>query len=243
MENSTKGTNSNLMIPGAILLSGILIAGAVIYSSGSGGGTNTGGAAIGDADRALPQAPGAVENLKPVTKDDHIRGDIDAPIKIVEFSDLECPFCKRFHATMQQVMTEYDGKVAWVYRHFPLDAIHSKARKEAEATECANELGGNDAFWAYMDRIFEITPSNNRLELDQLPQIAEDVGLDRVKFQKCLDSGKYADHIADDLQDGTNSGARGTPYSVLIGPDGEKAVISGAQPYSSVKQIIDLVLK
>src|SRR3546814_15691189 len=94
-------------------------------------------------------------------------GSPDASVKVIEFSDFECPFCKGFHRTMGQVMEAYgqDGKVAWVYRHFPIDSIHSKARKEAQASECAAELGGNDAFWAYAETPFDVTPSNDRLDL------------------------------------------------------------------------------
>lgn len=116
-------------------------------------------------------------NMKPVSSDDHILGSISAPVKIVEFSDMECPFCKRFHATMQQVVKENNGQVAWVYRHFPLDQLHSKARKEAEATECATDQGGNEKFWAYLNRLMEVTPSNNGLDLAELLNIAAFTGL------------------------------------------------------------------
>jgi len=239
--------NSSAIIAGSILISGAIIAGAIIYSNGissNGGRGGSGLAAIGDTapDRGVPEASGEVSNLKPVTKDDHIRGSIDAPIKIVEFSDTECPFCKRFHLTMQQAVTEYKGQVAWVYRHFPLDSIHSKARKEAEATECAAELGGNDKFWAYLDKVFEVTPSNNGLNLDELPKIAEQIGLNRKNFQSCLDSGRHAERISNNLTDATNSGGRGTPYSIAIARNGKKFVISGAQPYETVKQAIDAAL-
>src|SRR6185436_7093141 len=82
--------------------------------------------------------------MEPVTEKDHILGNPNAEVIMVEYSDLECPFCKEFHSTLRRVMNEYgkDGKVAWVYRHFPIDSLHPKARKEAEATECAAELGG-----------------------------------------------------------------------------------------------------
>jgi protein-disulfide isomerase len=105
-------------------------------------------------------------DLDPVTEKDHIAGNPSADLILVEYSDPECPFCKKFHTTMLQVMDTYgkDGKVAWVYRHFPLDAIHSKARKEAEAIECAGELGGNDKLWAYLNKLEEITPANNQLD-------------------------------------------------------------------------------
>jgi len=241
MGDENKSKNSNMMIPGAIMLAGMMIAGAIIYSGGSTLSAGSGQAAAVGAGDAVQN--GAIKNIKPVTGDDHIRGSIDAPVIIVEFSDLECPFCKRFHSTLQQVVDEYDGKVAWVYRHFPLTSLHSKAVKEAEATECAAELGGNDAFWAYIDRLFEVTPSNNRLDLDDLPQIAESVGLDAGKFQECLDERRYKDAVQDDLQDATNSGGTGTPYSVVIAEDGTKSVIPGALPFESIKGIIDAALE
>lgn len=104
--------------------------------------------------------------VNPVTPNEHIKGNPNAEVFVIEYSDPECPFCKRFHETMKSVMQEYGdtGKVAWVYRHFPLDALHTKARKEAEAFECAAELGGNVKFWEYADKLFEITPSNDGLD-------------------------------------------------------------------------------
>ncbi len=191
----------------------------------------------------------AAGTVKPVNGEDHILGSLDAPVKLIEFSDFECPFCKRFHRVMKRLMDEYvkDGKVAWVYRHFPIDSLHSKARKEAQATECANELGGNEAFWIYTDTLFEVTPSNNRLDLAVLPRIAQDIGLDRAKFEACLggDSrgGKYAAHIEADNQDAIASGGTGTPYSLVIAPNGRTFPINGAQPYAALKSIIDLALK
>ena len=188
---------------------------------------------------------GAADFIKPVSSQDHIRGNPQAPVKIVEFSDTECPLCKRFQPTMKKIVDEYgkSGKVAWVYRHFPIDEIHPKARKEAEATECANELGGDAKFWAYLDRIFEITPSNNNLDPAQLPRIAEDVGLNRAQFEQCLNSGRYAQHVAADLADALDSGGQGTPYSIVIAPNGKKFVIAGAQPYAVVKLVIDIALR
>ena len=128
MEGTEK---NNLMIPGAIVIAGIIIAGAVFASSGGGGG-NAPVANNGN------QPPAEVEiNIKPVSASDHILGNPNADIVIVEFSDLECPFCKNFHITMQQIMEDFgkDGRVAWVYRHFPLTQLHPKAQVEAEATE------------------------------------------------------------------------------------------------------------
>lgn len=199
-------------------------------------------------DKGSPTAPSPTPtntgeiNIAPVDKDnDWIKGDKNADISIIEFSDLECPFCKRFHATMQQVVADYDGKVNWIYRHFPLTSLHSKAPKEAEATECAGEQGGNDAFWAYTDRLFEITPANNGLDASQLPVIADYVGLDVNKFNECLDSGKYAKKVQEQSKQAQAAGGRGTPYSVIIAGD-QKIPIPGALPIDSVKSLIDSLL-
>jgi protein-disulfide isomerase len=150
---------------------------------------------------------------------------------------------------MERVIEEYgkDGRVAWVYRHFPLDSKHSKARLEAGAAELAGEIGSNDKFWEYLGKIFEITPANNRLDLNLLPQIAEDIGLNRKPFEDLVSKndrsgGKYASHIEDNYRDGITSGVTGTPYSIVVAPNGKIFTINGAQPYSVVKSIIELAL-
>ena len=237
---STIQTKNNLAVPIAIVIAGALIAGAVYWS------------ARGDSVAVAPQPQAGagntagLENMNPIEDSDHIRGNPNAPVKIVEYVDMECPFCKRFHSTMQQVMDEYgkNGKVAWVYRHFPLDSIHSQARTEAVASECANELGGSDAFWKYADRFFELTPSNNQTNIATvLPQIAREIGLDETKFNSCLASKKYDKHIQDDLDNATATGGNGTPWSIIVTASGKKYPLSGAQPYEAVKQLIELALQ
>ncbi len=229
-----------LAIPIAVVIAGVLIAGAVLYSGGKTGSSNTAVA----PQQPVAQQTGDLEQMTPVSSKDHIRGNPDALVKIVEYSDFECPFCKRFHDTMNQVMDEYgtEGKVAWVYRHFPLDQLHPvKARKEAVASECAAELGGNDAFWKYTDRFFELTPSNNQTDVDiVLPQIAKEIGFDVTKFNTCLASTKYDAHIEKEVQNAIATGGNGTPWSIVVGKDGKKYPLSGAQPLSAVKQLIDI---
>src|SRR3989344_4699337 len=243
MEHETSKSTAKvnaLTMPIAVVIAGVLIAGAVIYS-GKTGSSNT----VVAPQQPVAQQTGDLEQMKPISKDDHIRGNPDALVKIVEYSDTECPFCKRFHETMKQVMDEYgkDGKVAWVYRHFPLDQLHSKARKEAVALECANEQGGNDKFWSYADRLYEVTPANNGLDLAELPKIAQYVGLDTTKFNTCLGSTKYDKHIEDEVQNATATGGNGTPWSIVVGKNGKKYPLSGAQPLPAVKQLIDLALQ
>ena len=235
-------SKNNFAVPMAIIIAGALVAGALYFNNKGNGGS-------GDSNNLVVKDNNAAEiakenNVKPVSSADHIRGNPNAKVKVIEFSDPECPFCKRFHNTMNQIIDEYgkSGQVAWVYRHFPLDAIHSKARKESEALECANEQGGSAKFWAYLNRLFEVTPSNDGLDLAELPKIAEYSGLDKTQFNQCLESGKYAKRVADDLADGVKSGAQGTPYSVVVAANGKKFVINGALPYESVKAIINQAL-
>lgn len=247
-DNQAPTKKNSLWVPLSILVAGALIGGSIIYTQrGKTAVNSAGGSALGNQaiqptpPTAGPSGGGQPNNVKAVTAADHILGKANATVKLIEFSDLECPFCKSFHPTMKKLMEEYgrSGQLAWIYRHFPLDNLHPKARKEAEATECAAEQGGNDKFWAYVDRLFEVTPSNNGLNPGELPQIATTVGLDKSKFESCLNSGKYAMRVADDLQDARNAGGQGTPYSVVIAKDGRQIPVNGAVPYEELKTVIE----
>ena len=237
-DTQTKANNS--IIPVAIVIAGGLVAVAIFFSGG-GNTPNTGTAQV------APQPTGSTNDINPITQADHIRGNPDAKVVIVEYSDFECPFCKRFHDTMNQIMSEYgdDGRVAWVYRHFPLDQLHPvKARLEAVTAECVAEIGGNDAFWQFADRFFEVTPSNNRTDVDTvLPEIIKELGLSQSAIDECVLSGRYDQHIEDDINNAIATGGRGTPWSIVISPNGETFPLSGAQPYNSIKQLVDISLK
>lgn len=233
-------------VPAAIVVAGIVIAGALFFRGGgntvdlfksqTGGAVGATGASAGNAEKP------AVRPVDPAT--DHILGNPNAPVVVVEYSDLECPFCKAFHATMHQIMDQYgkDGKVAWVFREMPIPSLHPKAPHEAEAAECAAALGGNDKFWQFIDGVFAVTPSNNGLDPSELPAIAGQIGLDSAKFAACLSSEPYAARINADYENGVAAGAQGTPYSIVIGKNGQTAVINGAQPFEQVKATIDSLL-
>lgn len=222
-----------------VSLLGFLI---VVYGSKSSRGLSSRSTPSEPASSPSSSGSGSADiKLKEVTSEDHIRGDKNAPITLVEYSDLECPFCKRFHPTLQRIVSEYNGKVKWVYRHFPLTSLHSKAPKEAEATECAAEQG---KFWEYVDRLFEVTPSNDGLPPEDLPKIARDVGVkDLKKFQECLNSGKYAQKVSGQYSDAVTAGGQGTPYIVAIDLKGNKTPVSGAVPYEDLKNIVDRLLQ
>lgn len=226
---------SSYALPITIVVAGVLIAGAV-FLVGKGsvpGTTGNGGSSI------KAQAYDASK--------DHILGNPNAPVKIIEYADLECPYCKTFHTTMHQVMDYYGagGEVAWVYRAFPLTSIHSKAPREAEASECAAKQGGDAAFFAYLDKIYEITPSENNLDLAQLPVVAGQLGLDVDAFNKCLNDGTYSAKVTASYNEAIAAGGQGTPYVLIMAndvlvPGGN---LSGSQPYDSMRAIIDAVLQ
>jgi protein-disulfide isomerase len=227
--------NDRPFLPLAVVIAGALIAGAIYFGGGGGTGNyNT---------QRITDTTGNTVEIADVTSKDHILGSPDAKIVIVEYSDTECPFCKAFHTTLGQIMQAYkDTGIAWVYRQFPIVELHSKAPKEAEATECAAELGGNNAFWAYLNKVFSITNSNDSLDPTELPTIAQSVGLDVTAFNSCLKSGKYASLINLDVAAAYKTGAQGTPYTVIMSGS-KKTVIVGAQDYATVKSAIDDLLK
>lgn len=183
------------------------------------------------------------KKIPAVTDADHIRGSKDAQIYLIEYSDLECPFCKAFHPTAQKAVEQYKGQVVWIYRHFPLDTLHTKARDEAAASECAFNLGGEDAFWKFIDKVFSVTPSNNGLDAKELPKIATQIGLNQAAFNSCLSGGKTKDKIEKQYQGGVDAGVTGTPGNFIVNKKGEAWIIPGAVPFETLKLTIDEALK
>lgn len=224
---------------GFFILLSIMLKGGIALGAGS---NNAG--AVNQPSVAAPTDDGAAPaniSLRAVDpRKDHVRGAKNPKITIVEYSDFECPYCKRFHETMLEVMKKYSGSVQWVYRNFPLESLHSKAPTEALASECASEQG---KFWEFADLIFKVTNSNDSLDLSQLPNYAKQIGLNVPQFQKCIDDKKYVDKVNADAQDAQSAGARGTPYSVVLTPDGQKIPISGAQPFAAIEATIQQFVK
>jgi len=175
--------------------------------------------------------------------DDPFKGDPDAPVTIVEFSDFQCPFCARFfQQTLSQLEENYinTGKVKFVYRDLPLDSIHPNARPTHIAAECADEQG---KFWEYHDILFENQGQWNRLASEDLEnslkQYAQDLGLDVPSFETCLSSDEIADEVNRDALEARSYGASGTP-TFFIGTEKDGFIkLTGAQPYSSFQREID----
>lgn len=227
--------SSSLGVPIAIVFAAAIVAGAILYNGQS-------------ADPVVREVtPGAEEDVQvvvePVTAEDHIRGNPNAPILMVEYSDYDCPFCKNFHETMNRIMDEFgtDGRVAWVYRHFPLNQLHPNASRIAEAAECVAELGGNEAFWRFSDLVFGERSQNEPTNMTRLPEFAVDAGVDQRAFETCLESGRYTEPVLQDVAEAIKAGGQGTPHTVVMIGD-QQAVINGAQPYEYVRQVVQSIL-
>lgn len=163
--------------------------------------------------------------------DDPVLGAKDAPVTIVEFSDFQCPYCRRVQPTLKRLMQEYEGKVKLVFRDFPLRNIHPQAQKAAEAAQCADDQG---KFWPYHDKLFEQTA----LQIDDLKKYAEELELDMEAFSTCLDSDKYAAEVEKDLQDGRRVGVNSTPSFYINGQP-----LSGAAAYENFQELVDAALE
>lgn len=196
-------------------------------------------------DAKAQQAAARAKNLRPVDEDrDHIAGSPDAAVTLIEYSDFECPYCKRFHPTVTKLMEDNKEVLRRVYRHFPLSFHNPGAEKEAQASECVAEIGGNDAFWEFSDEIYTRTKSNGKgFPLENLRPLAEEIGVDGDAFQECLDSNKMAARVAEDIENGKLVGVTGTPAAFLINKAGEVRFIAGALPAGQIQVLIDQLKK
>jgi protein-disulfide isomerase len=166
--------------------------------------------------------------------DDSIKGDPNAPVTIIEFSEFQCPFCKKYvDEAYLKIIEEYvdAGKVRYVFRDFPL-GFHDQAKPAAMASECAHEQG---KYWEYHDLLFE---NQVDLSIENYKKWAVDLGLDTGQFNDCLDTEKYAEEVDNDLADGQSYGVSGTPAFFINGK-----MISGAQPYAVFEQAIEEALE
>jgi protein-disulfide isomerase len=179
------------------------------------------------------QAGAPTEPVDVSIDDDAMKGDKNAKVTIVEFSDFQCPYCGRFvQQTMPKIQSEYidKGKVRLVFRDYPLD-FHPNAKPAAMATECARAQGGDEMYYKFHDKVFG---NQDSLSVESLKKWAGDLGLNTAKFNDCLDSKKFEAEVAKDFADGQSYGVSGTPAFFING-----RMISGAQPFENFKTIID----
>lgn len=242
MEDSEK---SGLSLPNAIVIAGVLIAlaigGGFVYLKKSSGPT---------AGR-----PAANPEVRPVDKTDYVLGDRKASLQVITYTDLECPFCKVDNETLTAAAKEYaaTGKVAFVYRDFPIASLHSQARQEAISAECAGKLGGDQKFYDFVNKVFAATPSNNGLDLSLLPKFATELGLDSAKFNDCVNDKNTGKKVDREAAEAMALGAQGTPFSAIVYKGKLQGFVPGALPFedktdqngqktTGLKSIIDQVL-
>ena len=215
-----------------LLIAVVVIGGFFMFNGNS---TTTTGSITGNVVSGLVSAS---------EDDDAVLGDENAPVTIIEFSDYQCPFCRKFwQDTLPSIKKDYidTGKVKLVYRDFPL-GFHPMAIPSAQAANCARETGGDSAYFKMHDKIFAeqnkldggSVSSTVQFTTEDIKKWAKDIGYD---IGSCLDSDKYASEIQKDQQDGQSYGVQGTPAFFINGQ-----LVSGAQPYQAFKQIIDAEL-
>lgn len=177
-----------------------------------------------------------------LTTQRNVRGSGD--FMIVEFSDFECPFCKRFSPVMEQLIEKYDGKLKWSYRHFDT-GLHTHTAEAAMASECAADQG---KFWDFHDKVFELSGTNAQIETTTLPTAADQAGLDRAKYDSCLSAKTHLSRVTADTTEAKSIGSSlarlGTPFPVLVDKDG-KILLSfkGALDFNSAVTVLDNYIK
>ncbi len=248
-----------LLIPATILLTGMMIAGALFFGlGGTGGSGNTDDGTV-KGEQTVPTPTPTQPAIPPTPQvattsidDDAVLGNRNtATVAIVESSDYECSFCKRFvDQTMPQIKQNYidTGQAILVFRDLPLDFHNPAAENDAMAAECARAQGGDASYFQYHDKIFENTPGNGAgLDGDELATLAVEIGLNGEVLKTCVSDKTFKSEVAADAADAASAGIKGTPGFVVgkLADDGsvEGTVIIGAQPYAAFQSAIEKYLE
>jgi len=243
--NTTQFLTNNF---GAILLSAVFLVGGFFIGTlwtenkiMKSGGTPT------QQEKPVAAAGGEkkadnLDKMPEISENDHIKGAKEPKVYLVEYSDYECPFCQRFHPTMEQVMEKYGDQVAWVFRHYPL-SFHPNAQSAAEAAECVASQNGNDAFWKFTDEIFAQNEQlGGKLSSDAINAAIAASGANTEAVKGCLDSGEMTEVVTAQQSGGAAAGVSGTPGTILMTADGEYELLSGALPLVQIEQAIEKYL-
>lgn len=225
-------TQSSINVPTAIIIAGVLIAGAILYGF------------MYLPPKTGEQKPAATASMiPPISGEDHvIAGDPkSAKLVLVEYSDLECPFCARFHPTLERIAKEYEGKVAWVYRQFPLSQIHQHALPAAIASECVASQKGSAAFASFVSYVFA---NQQRIGPSLYHEAAARSGISAEDLDACIAKQESLTRIQDQTSDAIAAGGQGTPFTVILNQKGETlGTIPGALSYEQVKPQIEALLR
>lgn len=218
------------LLPVTIVIAGLIIAVAIFMVRQS---------------TVAPLKTGDVGLLRPVSTADHVAGNPTASVIVVEYSDIDCQYCKTFQEAMEQIITDYgpNGNVAWVYRHFPIIEVHPNAAAHAEAAECVASLGGEPLFFRFIDALHQSAPGASQFDSARYAPIVTGLGIPIVDFQTCMEGTKFEKRVADDFDNAIAIGASGAPYSVILIKGHDPIPVSGALPYASLKKVIEAALQ
>lgn len=189
---------------------------------------------------AAPEGPTADQLAQAgfITEDDYVLGSRDATVVLVEYSDFECPFCARFAPTAKQIVENNPGDVALAYRHYPL-GFHPNAQSAAEASECVGREGGEDAFWAYHDLLFQ---NAENLGMETYVRLANEVGVNGEVIRTCIDNGDMTERVTQQFTIGQQAGVSGTPGTIVFVNGEAQELIPGALGLDQVQATIDQYL-
>lgn len=182
-----------------------------------------------------------IPKLNPISESDHIMGNPNADIIIVEYADFECPYCKEFQKTMDKIMDLYGkkGEVAWVFRHFPIVESHPNAMEAAIASECVAEIRGQESFWRFADVIFSIS----NLTSEKIDLVVKNFGISEEEYGRCKNSNHHKVKIERDIADGDKlyefENDFGTPYNIIFSKNGTSLTVMGSLPLENMVEIID----
>lgn len=219
-------TRIPVLLVATIVIAGALVGGAVYLSR---------------INATKPPPEGDLSLVRPVGELDRTLGNPEAPVVIIEYSDIDCEYCKGFQETLAQISADYaeSGDVLWVYRHFPIVEVHASSALHAEAAECAGKQGGNDAFFRFIDALQQQAPGSREFDPSRYASVVTRLGLDKDAFKACTDGSEFETKVAADYDNALAIGAAGTPHTVVM-PKGAAAIpISGAVPYAAMKQIVE----
>ena len=232
--------SSSYALPIAILL-GFAIVAAVIFFANFETTQSSTDAETNIANR-LGGEPSTVvaEPGRELTEADFIRGNPNAPIKLVTYTDFECSGCEGFHYAMNRLIQEYgmSGQVAWVQRHMPLEDVHENSMTIANAAECVGSLAGNRAYWNFADQVFDNRTMNERTDMNQLPEYLADIDIDEAEWNSCVEDQTHHDYLTMTTEEALDAGAVGVPYTIILA-GGEQGSLNGPQPYVAMRDVVE----
>lgn len=250
-----KQTNGNGGLVGAIIFAALIIGGSLVFfgMQSSGGEIQLSDDALAkgieryvqnqqqaEAENARKSQEEQLKSLVMPNDEDYYKGDADAAFTLIEYSDFECPFCTRFHASGQQLLD--DGEINWVYRHFPLGFHDPMATYKAEAVECVGDIAGADKFWEMTDELFAKNEAEIVMAESDVDALGASISGDADAYQECKDSGRMNAIVKQDIADGAAAGVTGTPGSFIVNNStGDAVFVPGALPYEQLKGYVDQV--